>query len=432
MVDAAILNSTLFGGLLHLLMPRGVGGENRTTLKYEVGYVTSVPIVEITEPAKGQIEESVRTTWNSLQFHFSHFETSHNYAGPATFGYKYNVEEFADTFGRINETVRSAASLNEADLKQLSQDIGRDYARHEFNEDWRFEPQSNDLSWGLLSHAVGLVFGRFASFDRVDFVPYTESDEFPVAPPAVRPLVEGRLWIDGCNDDGISSKIESLFKRQSDERYAAVLNYILESGFSGFEEFFRKPSGFFSRHVVSHSASRRCAPIYWPLSTRSGDFVIWVYYPKFDEDALPRLITEVLDPRLRRLNEELATLAGDGKASARRVKLEALRLELAEMRQDFQDLIAKGYRPNLNDGVIITACPLAKYFRLPKFRKDLEDCWKKLTRGDFDWAHLAMSMWPERVTEACRRDRSIAIAHGKEDLCPAAPPKAKRGLKKAK
>jgi hypothetical protein len=41
-------------------------------------------------------------------------------------------------------------------------------------------------------------------------------------------------------------------------------------------------------------------------------------------------------------------------------------------------------------------------------------------------------MWPERVTEACRRDRSIAIAHGKEDLCPAAPPKTKRGLKKAK
>lgn len=146
---------------------------------------------------------------------------------------------------------------------------------------------------------------------------------------------------------------------------------------------------------------------------------------------MPRLITEVLDPRLRRLNEELAALAADGKASARKAKLEALRLELAEMRQDFQDLIARGYKPDLNDGVLITACPLAKYFRLPKFRRDLEDCWKKLSRGDFDWARLAMSMWPERVLEACRRDRSIAIAHGKEGLCPAEPPKAKKGRKKA-
>jgi hypothetical protein len=74
------------------------------------------------------------------------------------------------------------------------------------------------------------------------------------------------------------------------------------------------------------------------------------------------------------------------------------------------------YQPNLNDGVLITASPLHKLFRLPKWRKDLEECWKKLTPGEYDWAHLACSIWPKRVREKCKTDRSIAIAHGLEEL----------------
>jgi hypothetical protein len=100
------------------------------------------------------------------------------------------------------------------------------------------------------------------------------------------------------------------------------------------------------------------------------------------------------------------------------------------MRQDFQELIAKGYKPGLNDGVLITACPLAKYFRHAGFRAKLEACWRELSRGDYDWSHLAMAMWPERVVSACKKDRTIAIAHGREDLCPAEPPKPARGRKK--
>ena len=47
-------------------------------------------------------------------------------------------------------------------------------------------------------------------------------------------------------------------------------------------------------------------------------------------------------------------------------------------------------------------------------------------------AALALSLWPDRVSEKCKTDRSPAIAHGLEDLCQVAPPapKAKRGKKK--
>jgi len=42
--------------------------------------------------------------------------------------------------------------------------------------------------------------------------------------------------------------------------------------------------------------------------------------------------------------------------------------------------------------------------------------WTKLQKGDYDWAHLAMSYWPERVREKCKTDKSLAIAHGLESL----------------
>ncbi len=194
------------------------------------------------------------------------------------------------------------------------------------------------------------------------------------------------------------------------------------------DEYLHRPTGFFANHVSQYSESRRQAPIYWPISTKSGNFTIWVYYPKLDDQSLPKLIADVLSPKIRKLSQEIENRRATpgGKIG----ELEALRLELEEMRADFLDLINRGYRPNQNDGVLITACPLAKYFRHAGFRKNLEACWKDLARGDFDWAHLAMSMWPDRVVEVCKKDRSIAIAHGKEELCPAEPPTATRGRKK--
>jgi hypothetical protein len=63
----------------------------------------------------------------------------------------------------------------------------------------------------------------------------------------------------------------------------------------------------------------------------------------------------------------------------------------------------------------------------------LKDTWTKLEKGDYDWAHLAMAYWPERVREKCRTDKSLAIAHGLEDLYTEleAAPKKTRGRKKA-
>ena len=54
-------------------------------------------------------------------------------------------------------------------------------------------------------------------------------------------------------------------------------------------EWFRRPAGFFADHLKRYSKSRRQAPIYWPLSTASGCYTIWVYYHRLTADTLFQL-----------------------------------------------------------------------------------------------------------------------------------------------
>jgi hypothetical protein len=81
---------------------------------------------------------------------------------------------------------------------------------------------------------------------------------------------------------------------------------------------------------------------------------------------------------------------------------------------------------------MITASPLWKLFRHNQWRKDLEECWKKLESGEYDWAHLAYTIWPDRVREKCKKDRSIAIAHGLEELYEGELPESEKRKKKKK
>jgi hypothetical protein len=208
-------------------------------------------------------------------------------------------------------------------------------------------------------------------------------------------------------------------------------------GVKSLRDYFRRPAGFFADHLKRYSKSRRQAPIYWPLGTPSGSYTLWIYYHRLTPDTLYKCVQQFIDPRLADVEKELAHLravldSGEGSTKTRRQldAAEQLRTELKEMRAELEHWASR-WKPNLNDGVVITACPLWKLFRLPKWRKDLEACWKELEAGDYDWAHLAHTLWPDRVRQKCKTDRSLAIAHGLEELCEvqAPKPKAKRAAK---
>jgi hypothetical protein len=62
----------------------------------------------------------------------------------------------------------------------------------------------------------------------------------------------------------------------------------------------------------------------------------------------------------------------------------------------------------LTDGVIMNIAPLWELVPWNEHKK----YWEELQEGKYDWSHIAYQLWPERVKKACKKNRSIAIAHG--------------------
>jgi len=206
-------------------------------------------------------------------------------------------------------------------------------------------------------------------------------------------------------------------------------------GVSDLRDYFRKLAGFFQDHLKRYSKSRRKAPIYWPLSTASGSYTIWLYYHRLNEQTLYGAVNKYVEPKISEVERGIAQIENDLKtASGREVtrltdqlgEARAFVAELRDLREELLRIAALPYKPDLNDGVIINAAPFHGLFRLRSWAKDTEDCWKKLAKGDYDWAHSAYTIWPDRVRKVCRTDRSIAIAHGLEDLCEVEAPESKK------
>ena len=206
-------------------------------------------------------------------------------------------------------------------------------------------------------------------------------------------------------------------------------------GVSDLREYFRKSSGFFQDHLKRYSKSRRKAPIYWPLSTASGSYTIWLYYHRLTDQTLYAAVNKYLEPKIAETERGIARIEDDLKAIAGRAATQltdrlnearAFLGELRDLREELLRIAALPYKPDLNDGVIINAAPFHGLFRLRSWAKDTEDCWKTLAKGDYDWAHLAYTIWPDRVREVCKSDRSIAIAHGLEDLCEVEAPETRK------
>ena len=194
---------------------------------------------------------------------------------------------------------------------------------------------------------------------------------------------------------------------------------------------------FFPFHLQRYSKSRRKAPVYWPLATASGGYTLWVYYPSIGSQTLYTAVNDFIEPKLQQVGGDLSALRTKGSARTREDErrfesLQTFELDLMELRDALLKL-APTYKPDQDDGVQISAAPLWPLFRHKPWQKVLKETWEKLAKGDYDWAHLAMTYWPERVREKCKTDKSLAIAHGLEDLYiePEAKPNKTRGRKKS-
>ena len=419
----AVFNSSPFDYIVRLFAGK-VGG-----VQYEVGLIGGIPVPAMSGDQSIQLSKLARRGWSIKRALSSIEEKSHAFLLPAALRSRIGdfepqavVTELASIQAQVDDIAFALYGFSDSDraaalggqVSPESEELPDVVADDDVDEE--AEP-AIDETIGLLSWAVGVAFGRFdwrfATGERTAPPEPEPFDPLPTKSPGMLPDGDepfhahgGVLVDDQGHPHDLARVVEEVLARVEVPVPEDVRRWLLRD--------------FFSFHLQRYSKSRRKAPIYWPLSTTSGSYTLWVYYPSLTSQTLYTAINDIVEPKLKQLSADLAVLCNKGSARSRDDErqfeaLQAFELELMELRDTLLKL-APTYKPSHDDGVQITAAPLWPLFRHKPWQKVLKDTWAKLGKGDYDWAHLAMAYWPERVREKCKIDKSLAIAHGLEDL----------------
>lgn len=281
-----------------------------------------------------------------------------------------------------------------------------------------------ELATRLASFLIGAAFGRWKVNRLRDFgKPLADVDPFGplVAPQMLElPKAPAILVDDPGHPKDIVTALQTQLQSSEVEKADALfdeLGAVLDPR-KGVRGWLAKKG--FAAHLKTYSKSRRKAPIYWQLSTRSGEYSVWLYYHRLNTDTLFRVLNDYVAPKLRHEKSELKKLeeqAGPDPSTKEAKEIaeqEAFVEELRVMREELER-VAPLWKPNLDDGVVVVKAPLWRLIRNhTPWRKELRARWKELVSGNYDWSHQAMHLWPERVVPKCAKHRSLAIAHNLE------------------
>jgi len=415
-----IANSAPFGYLVSAQLARVELAQS-----FEVGLIQRTPVPDLTAEQEAELAALARRAWSLKRALDTTTETSHAFLLPLALRERAGgfdpatIEaELARIQVEIDEIAFDLYGFSEADRLAALEAVGGGQASEEEpdDEEEASEPETPSLD-GLLSWAVGVAFGRFdwrlATGERAAPAEPEPFDPLPARSPGMLPegaepfhAHAGILVDDPGHPHDLARLVEEVLVRVDVAVPDEVRRWL------GRE--------FFEFHLKRYSKSRRRAPIYWPLSTASGSYTLWLYYPSLSDQTLYSAVNDFVEPKLRQVATEARALrekgAGRSRAEEKRFEeLQAFELELIELRDALLKL-APSYKPRHDDGVQISAAPLWSLFRHRAWQKVLKETWAKLEKGDYDWAHLAMNYWPERVREKCRSDKSLAIAHRLEEL----------------
>jgi hypothetical protein len=441
---------------------------------YEVGVIQHTPVPALTSADEASLAALARRAWSLKRSLDTVTQTSHAFDLPAllkgegetlaarSVAWTEHVQmveaELAAIQAEIDERCFELYGIDEKDRRAITEGFGGGTAEPEVSEDdadGGAEAEAEEeaeaaadaatLAAELVSWAVGVAFGRFdvrlATRDRVLPAEPEPFDPLPVCSPGMLTGVDGlpparppagypHLFPeDGIlvDDPGhprdltaaVRSVFETVFGAGADAAWqeaAALLDP------RGHDLRTWLASVFFEHHLQRHSKSRRKAPILWQLSIPSGRYSVWCYAHRLTRDSLFAIGNDIVAAKLaheeRRLSS-LVTQAGPTPSARDRAEIAVQEALVDELRVLLDEVkrVAPLWDPDLDDGIVLVMAPLWRL--VPGHRawqKELRAKWDELVAGKYDWAHLAMRLWPERVVPECATDRSLAIAHALEDV----------------
>ena len=462
----AVANSRVFAYLMRVQLAR-----TELAQSYEVGLVQQTPIPSFDTKHQAALSGAARRAWSSRRALDTYTETSHAFMFPALLqvpganltasavgvsAHLRSVEaRLARIEAEIDERCLGLYGIDEADRRAITETFGTKFQRasggggsdaaEEQSDEKDGGADATGLAADLVAWTVGVAFGRFdvrlatgacplpAELEPFDPLPISSpgmlagEDGLALAtPPIGYPLAlpeVGVLVDDPGNPQDIRTAVRAVFDAvfgSKADRWWHDAGTLLSPKGHRLHDWLA--GSFFEHHIKRYSKSRRRAPILWQLGTPSGRYSVWLYVHRLTRDSFFQLQNDVVGQKLAHEERQLARLlqdVGGSPSASERKEIDAQKTFVEELRamQGEVKRVAPLWNPNLDDGVIVNFAPLWRL--VPQHRawqKECKACWDKLCAGDYDWTHLAMHLWPERIVPKCATDRSLAIAHELEDI----------------
>jgi hypothetical protein len=427
LVLLAVLNSAAFQYLLSLQVARVELAQS-----FEVGLVQRTPLPRQPPAIRDELLRLALRAWSLLRALDTRNETSHVFLLPSVPSEKIVgldptaiALELEEIQRKIDDHVFALYGIGPVDRAEIeasikgSATISIGPSEDEGNEASGDRSRVTVPADTLLSWLVGVAFGRFdprlAKGERSIPIASQPFDPLPSRSPGMWPETETRSIVpldimvdDPGQDDDIRTRVADAAGKAGVSEPEALRQLLARE--------------FFALHIKMYSKSRRKAPIYWQLATPSASYSTWLYIHAFSKDTLFRVQNDYIAPKLSHEERRLEAMHREYREGATAVErkalatqeayVEELRIFLAEVKR-----VAPLWNPNLDDGVIINFAPLWRL--VPQYKpwqKEVKSTWDALCAGNYDWAHLAIHLWPERVVPKCAVDRSLAIAHDLEQV----------------
>ena len=460
----AIANSQAFALLVAMQLAR-----TELAQSFEVGLLQRTPIPSLRDEDRALLAHAARRAWSIKRSMDQRVETSHAFVLPALLLLQRGgtlterIAEWSahapavrsgldDVQAEIDAQCFDLYEINEADRGSVGAEIqvpvtGNEQPGDDFNDDADLvfdTGGAETLAAELVSWAAGVSLGRFdlrlatgmrplpAEPEPFDPLPVcspgmlTGEDGLPLAhAPPDYPLAfpaDGAFVDDPGHPRDLTAAVRGVFEvvfgAAAGDRWDEAAALLDPKG-RNLRAWLAKE--FFEFHLKRYSKSRRKAPICWQLATPSSSYSVWLYAHRLTPDSLLHVQNELVAKKVDHAvsqRRSLAQDAGQNPTAKQRKELaaaDALVEELSAMLAEVKR-VAPLWKPDLDDGVVLTMAPLWRLVPQHKaWQKELQTAWKSLVDGEYDWAHGAMHLWPERVVPKCATDRSLAIAHGLED-----------------